>query len=122
MFHHGRLAAMPPKLRSDDGRHVVIRPLAYCAEDDIAGYAEAKAFPVMPCNLCGSQETLQRKAIKAMLAEMQRQHPGRVDNIARALADVRPTQLADRTLVDFATLGRAGGAAVPTARDWLAAD
>ena len=122
MFHHAKLAAMPPKLRSDDGRHVVIRPLAYCAEEDIAEYAEAKAFPVMPCNLCGSQETLQRKAIKAMLVEMQRQHPGRVDNIARALADVRPTQLADRTLVDFASLGRAEGSSTPTAHDWLAAD
>ena len=122
MFHHGRLAAMPPKLRSDDGRHVVIRPLAYCAEDDIAEYAEAKAFPVMPCNLCGSQETLQRKAIKAMLAEMQRQHPGRVDNIARALADVRPTQLADRTLVDFASFGRGEDSGAPTARDWLAGE
>ncbi len=122
LFHHAKLAAMPPKLRSDDGRHVVIRPLAYCAEDDIAAYAAAKAFPVMPCNLCGSQETLQRKAIKAMLGEWEQQQPGRIDQIARALGDVRPTQLADRNLVDFAALGRRDGAEAATAHDWLAGE
>ena len=105
LFHHAQLAAMPPKLRSDDGRHVVIRPLAHCAEDDIARYAEAKAFPVMPCNLCGAQETLQRKSIKAMLAQWEREQPGRVATIARALADVRPSQLADRMLFDFDSFG-----------------
>jgi tRNA 2-thiocytidine biosynthesis protein TtcA len=105
LFHHAQLAAMPPRLRSDDGRHVVIRPLAYCAEDDIARYAAAKAFPVMPCNLCGAQETLQRKSIKAMLAAWEREFPGRIETIARALADVRPSQLADRNLFDFVSSG-----------------
>ena len=120
LFHHARIAAMPPKLRSDDGRHVVIRPLAYCAEDDIAEYAGAKAFPIMPCNLCGSQETLKRKSIKAMLAAWERETPGRIENLARALGDVRPSQLADRTLFDFAALGARGDA--PDAQAWLAGD
>ena len=120
LFHHSRIAAMPPKLRSDDGRHVVIRPLAYCAEADIAGYAEAKAFPIMPCNLCGSQETLQRKSIKAMLAAWERETPGRIDNLARALGDVRPSQLADRALFDFAALGARSDA--PDAHAWLGDD
>ena len=81
MFYHSALKAMPPKLLSDDGKHVVIRPLSYCKEDDIAEYAEQQAFPIMPCNLCGSQETLQRKAIKQMLAEWERKHPGRTENV-----------------------------------------
>jgi tRNA 2-thiocytidine biosynthesis protein TtcA len=118
MFHHSSLKAMPPKLQSDDGRHVVIRPLAYCKEADIAEYAALKAFPVMPCNLCGSQETLQRKAVKQMLAEWERRHPGRTENIFRALTCVAPSQLADRELFDFAALGSRG--AVPlNAADWL---
>jgi tRNA 2-thiocytidine biosynthesis protein TtcA len=118
MFHHSSLKAMPPKLLSDDGRHVVIRPLAYCKEADIAEYAALKAFPVMPCNLCGSQETLQRKAVKQMLAEWERRHPGRTENIFRALTCVAPSQLADRALFDFAALGSRG--AVPlNAADWL---
>jgi tRNA 2-thiocytidine biosynthesis protein TtcA len=119
LFHHGRIAAMPPKLRSDDGRHVVIRPLAYCRERDIAAYAAAQGFPVMPCNLCGSQENLQRKAVKALLAEWDRRHPGRVDNILRGLGDVRPSQLADRALFDFAALGRRDASPAPSAEDWL---
>jgi tRNA 2-thiocytidine biosynthesis protein TtcA len=118
LFHHARLAAMPPKLQSEDGAHIVIRPLAYCAEDDLAAYAEANAFPIMPCNLCGSQETLQRKAIKAMLAEWERKHPGRIDQIFRGIGDVRPSQLADRGLFDFATLG-ARSAVAPDAAAWL---
>jgi tRNA 2-thiocytidine biosynthesis protein TtcA len=122
LFHHAKLAAMPPKLRSDDGRHVVIRPLSYCAESDIASYAEAMAFPVMPCNLCGSQETLQRKAIKAMLQEWDRKHPGRVENIARGLGDVRPSQLADRKLVDFAALGAREAGGFRELHDWLAGE
>ena len=118
LFHHACIAAMPPKLRSDDGRHVVIRPLSYCAEDDIARYAQARAFPVVPCNLCGAQETLQRKSVKAMLAGWERSHPGRIDTIARALADVRPSQLADRDLFDFAApAARAAGTASVEA--WL---
>jgi tRNA 2-thiocytidine biosynthesis protein TtcA len=101
LFHGGTLKAMPPKLRSDDGRHVVIRPLAYVAEDDLAAYAEQKAFPIIPCTLCGSQDDLQRKAIGEMLREWQRRHPGRVESIVRALGQVRPSHLMDRRLFDF---------------------
>ncbi len=104
LFHGGRLKAMPPKLRSDDGRNVVIRPLAYCSEDDIARYARARDFPIIPCNLCGSQENLQRQAIKAMLAEWERTAPGRSEKIFRAIQNVSPSQLADRSLFDFAGL------------------
>jgi tRNA 2-thiocytidine biosynthesis protein TtcA len=120
LFYHSKISAMPPKLRSDDGKHVVIRPLAYCSEADIAAYAQACAFPVMPCNLCGSQETLQRKAIKAMLNEWDAKHPGRVDNVFRALTDVRPSQLADAKLFDFASLGARGPARAAAA--WLLGD
>lgn len=95
---------MPPKLRSDDGRHVVIRPLAYCSESDIAAYAEAREFPIIPCNLCGSQENLQRKTIKRMLADWERHHPGRIETIFRAIGNVAPSQLADRALFDFQRL------------------
>ncbi|TXK62242.1 tRNA 2-thiocytidine(32) synthetase TtcA [Alkalisalibacterium limincola] len=104
LFHHARLSAMPPKLLSDDGRHIVIRPLAYCREADIAAYAEAMRFPIIPCNLCGSQENLQRKSVERMLAQWDAMTPGRVDQMARALADVRPSQLADPKLFDFAGL------------------
>jgi len=104
LFHGGRLKAMPPKLRSDDGRHIVIRPLAYCAETDIAAYAEAREFPIIPCNLCGSQENLQRQAIKQMLADWEREHPGRAETIFRAVRNVAPSQLADPELFDFAGL------------------
>jgi len=120
MFHHAALKAMPPKLLSDDGRHVVIRPLAYCREDDIADYAALKDFPIMPCNLCGSQETLQRKAVKQMLQEWERKFPGRVENAFRALTSVVPSQLADRDLFDFAALGsRADPARQPGPAEWL---
>ncbi len=105
MFHGGKLKAMPPKLRSDDGRHVVIRPLAYCSEEDISAYAEAREFPIIPCNLCGSQDNLQRQAIKHMLADWERLHPGRVETIFRAIGNVAPSQLADPDLFDFAALG-----------------
>jgi tRNA 2-thiocytidine biosynthesis protein TtcA len=118
LFHQAKLKAMPPKLRSDDGRNVVIRPLAYCREDDIADYAAQKGFPIMPCNLCGSQENLQRKAIKAMLGEWERKFPGRVENVFRAIGDVSPSQLADRNLFDFASLGSRGGARL-SGQDWL---
>ncbi|HSX61589.1 MAG TPA: tRNA 2-thiocytidine(32) synthetase TtcA [Tahibacter sp.] len=118
LFHQAKLKAMPPKLRSDDGRNVVIRPLAYCREGDIADYAAAKAFPIMPCNLCGSQENLQRKAIKAMLADWDRQFPGRVENVFRAIGDISPSQLADRTLFDFAALGSRSELRA-SAGDWL---
>jgi len=122
LFYHAKLSAMPPKLRSDDGKHILIRPLAYCAEDDIAAWAHARQYPIMPCNLCGSQETLQRKAIKAMLGEWERKTPGRVDNVFRALTDVRPSQLADRALFDFAALGAHAAAGAPTPAEWLAGD
>lgn len=101
MFHAGKLKAMPPKLVSDDGRHVVIRPLAYCAEADIARFAELRGYPVIPCDLCGSQDNLQRAAIKAMLREWERRSPGRVEQIFRSLQRVRPSHLADRELYDF---------------------
>lgn len=101
MFYGARLAAMSPKLRSDDGRHVVIRPLAYCREKDIARWAGHRAFPIIPCNLCGSQENLARQAVKAMLTEWERTHPGRVQKIARALRNVQPSHLMDPKLFDF---------------------
>ena len=100
LFHGGRLGAMPPKLRSDDGRNVVIRPLAYCTEEDISAYAELRGFPIIPCTLCGSQEHLQRKQIKAMLNQW-KGIPGRVENIFRAICSVSPSQLGDTDLFDF---------------------
>jgi tRNA 2-thiocytidine biosynthesis protein TtcA len=104
LFYAGKLKAMPAKLRSDDGRHIVIRPLAYVAEKDLADYAEAKAFPIIPCSLCGSQVNLQRQAVGRMLREWGKQFPGRIESIRRALTDVRPSQLLDRRLFDFAGL------------------
>ena len=103
LFHQGKLKAMPPKLLSDDGRHVVIRPLAYVCEKDLIEYAEAKAFPIIPCTLCGSQENLQRKQIGRMLNEWDKQ-PGRIESIMRALTDVAPSHLLDRRLFDFSDL------------------
>jgi len=104
LFFAGQLKAMPPKLRSDDGKHVVIRPLAYVEESDLEAYAELRQFPIIPCDLCGSQEQLQRKQVKAMLREWERQHPGRVDTIFNALTRVTPSHLLDRALFDFNTL------------------
>jgi tRNA 2-thiocytidine biosynthesis protein TtcA len=104
LFHGGQLKAMPAKLRSDDGRHVVIRPLAYVAEADLAAYAEAKGFPIIPCTLCGSQDNLQRKQVGEMLREWERRHPGRIESMVRALTDVRPSHLLDRKLFDFTAL------------------
>src|SRR5688500_7201674 len=104
LFHGGQLKAMPAKLVSDDSRHVVIRPLAYVAEDDLAAYAEAKRFPIIPCTLCGSQENLERKQIGEMLREWRRRQPGRVESILRALSEVRPSHLLDRTLYDFTNM------------------
>ncbi len=105
LFFGGRLKAMPPKLASDDGRNVVIRPLAYCREREIARYARAMDFPIIPCNLCGSQENLQRREVKAMLADWERHFPGRVESIAGALKNVTPSHLMDTGLFDFAGLG-----------------
>jgi len=104
LFHGGQLKAMPAKLRSDNGRHVVIRPLAYVAEADLAAYAGLKGFPIIPCNLCGSQENLQRKVIGEMLGEWEKRHPGRIESIVRALSEVRPSHLLDRALYDFVGL------------------
>lgn len=104
LFFGATLKAMPPKLKSDDGTNVVIRPLAYCAETDIAKWAGLQDYPIIPCNLCGSQDNLQRQAIKAMLADWERIHPGRSENIFRALRNVAPSQLADPALFDFAGL------------------
>lgn len=104
LFYGGALKAMPPKLLSDDKRNVVIRPLAYCKEDDLISYAEHKAFPIIPCNLCGSQENLQRQSIKAMLNGWQKQYPGRIESIFGAITNVAPSQLADGELFDFKNL------------------
>ena len=104
MFYGGTLKAMPPKLLSDDGRNVVIRPLAYCKETDIAEYAEFKEFPIIPCNLCGSQENLQRQVVKGMLQAWEQRTPGRLDIMFRSLQNVAPSQLADTQLFDFKSL------------------
>lgn len=104
LFFGARLKAMPPKLQSDDGTNVVIRPLAFVAEADIVRYAQARAFPIIPCNLCGSQENLQRKVVGEMLEGWEREHPGRLNNVLRALTRVTPSHLLDRELFDFASL------------------
>lgn len=104
LFFSGRLKAMPPKLLSDDRRNIVIRPMAFCREADIAAYAEYKQFPIIPCNLCGSQENLQRQVIKDMLAGWDEQTPGRIETIFSALQKVSPSQLADLDLFDFTGL------------------
>ena len=108
LFYGGRIKGMPPKLVSDDGRNVVIRPLAYVPEADLARFAEVKQFPIIPCNLCGSQDNLKRQEVKRMLAEWERRYPGRVQNTFNALARVVPTHLMDRDLHDFAGLRPTG--------------
>ena len=120
LFHHAKLSGMPPKLRSDDGKHVVIRPLAYVRESDIIEYATARQFPIIPCNLCGSQENLQRKQVGLMMQQWEKDHPGRIEKISRALGDIRPSQLADPNLFDFMALGRREDAPLPDAHAWLA--
>ncbi|HET9693119.1 MAG TPA: tRNA 2-thiocytidine(32) synthetase TtcA [Steroidobacteraceae bacterium] len=120
MFFGGRLKAMPPKLLSEDGRHIVIRPLAYVAEREIERYARARAFPIIPCRLCGSQENLQRVAIKQMLAGWEREHPGRTEAIFSALGNVATSHLADPRTFDFAALEARRAAllaAVPSSSD-----
>ena len=112
LFFGGKLKTMPPKLVSDDGRHVVIRPLAYVRERDLARYAELMRFPIIPCNLCGSQEHLQRKQVAAMLRDWEKRFPGRVESVCNALATVVPSHLMDRALFDFAAV-RATGRAAP---------
>jgi tRNA 2-thiocytidine biosynthesis protein TtcA len=113
LFHGGRLKAMPPKLVSDDGRHVVIRPLAYVEEADLEAYARLRAFPIIPCDLCGSQDQLQRKQVKAMLGDWEKKHPGRLETIFGALTNVAPSHLLDRSLFDFANI-EATGESPPT--------
>jgi tRNA 2-thiocytidine biosynthesis protein TtcA len=104
MFYNSRLKTMPAKLKSDDQRNVVIRPLAYVRESLIKQYAALRKFPIIPCNLCGSQPNLQRQAIKAMLQQWDSSHPGRVDNILKSLCQVTPSHLLDRELFDFDNL------------------
>ncbi|CAM4248458.1 tRNA 2-thiocytidine(32) synthetase TtcA [Pseudoalteromonas ostreae] len=104
MFYGGKLKSMPTKLMSDNGEHMVIRPLAYCKETDIEQYAVSQAYPIIPCNLCGSQENLQRKHTKAMLAQWDIEHPGRIESIFTAMQNVVPSHLADNELFDFTNL------------------
>ena len=109
MFHGGKLKSMPPVLHSDDGRNTVIRPLAFSREKDIARYAALRAFPIIPCNLCGSQQNLQRQVIKDMFQSWDRQHPGRLETMFRAMCNVEPSHLADTSLYDFREGKRLGG-------------
>nr|WP_305047280.1 tRNA 2-thiocytidine(32) synthetase TtcA [Kangiella sp. HZ709] len=104
MFFGGKLKSMPPKLNSDNGQHIVIRPLAYAKEKDIAQYAKIKEFPIIPCNLCGSQENLQRQNIKMMLQDWDRKYPGRIEAIFKSITNVAPSHLADTELFDFVNL------------------
>ncbi|GHD09933.1 tRNA 2-thiocytidine(32) synthetase TtcA [Tianweitania populi] len=104
LFHGGRLAAMPPKLLNDEGDMLVLRPLSYCAESDMTKLADAMAFPIIPCDLCGSQEGLQRNSMKAMLSDVEARMPGRKDTMIRALSNTRPSHLLDRNLFDFSSL------------------
>jgi len=104
MFFNGKLKAMPPKLLSDDRKNVVIRPLSYCKEKDLARFAAYKEYPIIPCNLCGSQENLQRVQVKKMLAQWEREYPGRTESIFRSIRNVAPSQLADSDLFDFSGL------------------
>ncbi|WP_417215183.1 tRNA 2-thiocytidine(32) synthetase TtcA [Alcanivorax sp.] len=104
MFYGGKMKAMPPKLRSDDNRNVVIRPLAYCREKDIIEFSALKEYPIIPCNLCGSQKNLQRQVIKDMLQQWDKQQPGRIENIFAAVQNIAPSQLADTRLFDFENL------------------
>ena len=132
MFYGGKLKSMPPKLVSDDGQHVVIRPLTYCREKDISRFASARAFPIIPCNLCGSQPNLQRQVIKEMMQDWDKRFPGRIESMFRALTDVVPSHLADKNLFDFKNIKATGIASddgdlafdqpnLP-AIDWLAAE
>jgi tRNA 2-thiocytidine biosynthesis protein TtcA len=106
MFFNAQLKAMPPKLLSDNKKHVVIRPLALCKEKDIAAYAAIKKYPIIPCNLCGSQENMQRQVVKNMIAQWEQENPGRSDMIMRSLQNVKPSHLADDDLFDFQALGK----------------
>ena len=122
MCHGGRLKSMPPKLVSDNGEHIVIRPLAYNKERDIEKFSHHMAFPIIPCNLCGSQENLQRKQIKAMLNEWEERFPGRIESMFKAMQNVVPSHLADRQLYDFAGVSTQPGPVAPSLQplaNWL---
>ncbi len=121
MFYGGKLKSMPPKLKSDDGENIVIRPLAYCAEKDIKAYAEAKVFPIIPCNLCGSQDNLQRQAIKAMLNEWSRTYPGRVETIFTSVQNIVPSHLLDTSAYNFINFEE-NKAVSPDSAAWLLGD
>ncbi len=108
MFFGSKMKTMPPKLVSDDGKHVVIRPLAYCREKDLAAWAEARQFPIIPCNLCGSQPNLQRQQIKQMLVDWEKRFPGRVESMFRSMATIVPSHMMDRSLHDFAAIHATG--------------
>ena len=116
MFHGGSLQSMPPKLLSDDKQNIVIRPLSYCKEKDIEAYAVQKDFPIIPCDLCGSQPNLQRQVTKEMLNDWDTKHPGRIESIFRAITNVKPSQLADRSLFDFEGLSTERAQEVETKR------
>ncbi|KZM44973.1 tRNA 2-thiocytidine biosynthesis protein TtcA [Marinomonas sp. SBI22] len=104
MFFGGKIKSMPPKLLSDDGRHMVIRPLAYCKEKDIEAFSELKEYPIIPCNLCGSQENLQRQVIKNMLQQWDKEYPGRTDTLFTSMQNIVPSHMADTSLFDFKDL------------------
>jgi len=124
LFFGVKLKAMPPKLKSDDGEHVVIRPLAYVPEEDLEQYAQLREFPIIPCDLCGSQETLQRAQAKAMLAEWERRFPGRTETIFRSLSNVSPSHLLDRELFEFGAIQPPPGPrrATTSAKGWIATE
>ena len=117
LFHGGSLKTMPAKLRSDNGKHIVIRPLAYCHEKDIEKFAQWKRYPIIPCNLCGSQSHLQRVATKRMLRDWEREYPGRVDSIFSALQNAAPSHLLDRSLYDFDHFSRSTSSDRETTND-----
>lgn len=119
MFYGGKLKSMPAKLLSDDGENIIIRPLAYCAEIDIKAYAEKKAFPIIPCTLCGSQDNMQRQAIKEMLTEWNKKKPGRVESIFTSIQNTVPSHLLDTNVFDFEQLGTINNQYIPELEDWL---
>jgi tRNA 2-thiocytidine biosynthesis protein TtcA len=119
MFYGGKLKSMPAKLLSDDGENVVIRPLAYCAETDIKAYAEEKAFPIIPCSLCGSQDNMQRQAIKQMLNEWNKQKPGRIESIFTGIQNIVPSHLLDTAAFEFDQLGKTQNEKSPSSDAWL---
>ncbi|GJM05645.1 MAG: tRNA 2-thiocytidine biosynthesis protein TtcA [marine bacterium B5-7] len=119
MFYGGKLKSMPAKLLSDDGENVVIRPLAYCAEKDIKAYSEEKAFPIIPCTLCGSQDNMQRQAIKQMLSEWNKQKPGRLESIFTSIQNIVPSHLLDTDAFEFEKLGAVQNELSPDTDAWL---